>query len=39
VIARETAVNQLFEELNSTSIIIALQWLQINLDELNQRWL
>ena len=39
VIARETAVNQLFKELNSTSIIIALQWLQINLDELNQRWL
>jgi ADP-ribose pyrophosphatase len=39
VIARDAAVNQLFKELNSTSIIIALQWLQINLDELNQRWL
>jgi len=39
VISRETAVSQLFEELNSTSIIIALQWLQLNLDELNQRWL
>jgi hypothetical protein len=39
VIARETAVNQLFKELNSTSIIIALQWLQMNLDELNHRWL
>ena len=39
VIPRETAVSQLFTELNSTSIIIALQWLQINLDELNQRWL
>ena len=38
VIARETAVNQLFKELNSTSIIIALQWLQMNLDELNHRW-
>ena len=39
VIPREAAVSQLFKELNSTSIIIALQWLQINLDELNQRWL
>ena len=39
VIPREAAVSQLFTELNSTSIIIALQWLQINLDELNQRWL
>ena len=39
VIPRETAVSQLFEELNSTSIIIALQWLQLNLDKLNQRWL
>ena len=39
VIPREVAVSQLFKELNSTSIIIALQWLQINLDELNQRWL
>jgi len=39
VIPREAALSQLFRELNSTSIIIALQWLQINLDELNQRWL
>ena len=39
VIPREAAMTQLFKELNSTSIIIALQWLQINLDELNQRWL
>ena len=39
VISREAAMIQLFKELNSTSIIIALQWLQLNLDELNQRWL
>jgi len=39
VIPREAAVSQIFTELNSTSIIIALQWLQINLHELNQRWL
>ena len=38
VMPREQAVDELFGRLNSTSILIALQWLQLNREALLEQW-
>jgi ADP-ribose pyrophosphatase len=37
-LSRDAAMAELFRRLNSTSVIIALQWLALNRDRLLQRW-
>ena len=37
-LSRTAAVAELFRRLNSTSIIMALQWLELNRDQLLRQW-
>ncbi len=38
IMPREEAVAELFGRLNTTSVIMALQWLEANRDALLQKW-
>lgn len=38
VLSRQAALDGLFDNVNSTSLLIALQWLQLNRDTLLARW-